>query len=56
MKYESLKKVLGLGKKKSMVSDFAFSNKCLVSIHPSVFTVSESSTENKGLDNKQVKR
>lgn len=55
MKYESLKNVLGL-EKKSMVSAFAFSNQCLVSIHPRVFTISESSTENKGLDNKQVKR
>lgn len=51
MKYESLKKVLGL-ERKSMVSAFVFSNQRLVSIHLRVFTISGSSTENKGLDNK----
>lgn len=56
MKNESLKKVLGL-EKESMVSAFACSNQCLISIHhPRVFTINECSTENKGLENKRVKK
>lgn len=55
MKCDSLKKVLEL-EKQSMVSSCAFYNMWLVKLHPRVFSISESSLENKGLYNQQVKR
>lgn len=56
MKCDSLKKVLEFGKEKSMVSAFAFYNMYLVRLPPRIFSISESSLENRGLYDKQVKR
>lgn len=50
MKCDSLKKVLEL-EKQSMVSACVFYNMWLVKLHPRVFSISESSLENKGLYN-----